>query len=919
MAHSTPLANLPPALENPHAKTSEQVLAELQVSGTGLSSEEAARRQAVFGPNTFGEVKPRTLWHWIISQFKDRLVIMLLVASLLSLYLGGYRDATVLLGIVFGNILAGIYQEWKADKILQSLRSLVVHHCVALRDGRQAEIAARDLVPGDIVVVREGDIVPADLRLLETSRLAASEFVLTGESVPSEKQADTLVAASAAMAERHNLLFQGTAVVRGIATGVVTASGGRTVVGALAAQTQELQPPESVLQQAINRMADQLSIFAVSVGVGAFLFIWALGDPVANAIIFAIGLAAALVPSGLATEVTIGMALGVRRMASKKAVVKQLQAVEAIGAASVIATDKTGTLTENKMLVTRLHLLGEDWFITGNGYAPKGEVLTNQLEPITAQKLPDLKLPIAVGYLASEGTIHPPDATHNDWYAIGDPTDSAFATLAMKAGWALEELQAQYPILQAFPFDPDRKRMSIVRTYKGQQFSFVKGSIEALLERSKYIADKEGLRPLEQDDKERLTELADLYSAEAMRIIAVAERVLPQGVPIDEQLAESELTLLGFAAMQDPPRQGVDDAVREALEAGIRLVMITGDNGVTARAIAQQVGMQGKGGGIPTAIHAHDLVQLPDEAFDRHLRESVLLVYRTAPDDKLKIVERLQSLGDVVAATGDGVNDTLSLKKADVGVAMGESGTRLAQDVAEIVLLNDNFRTIVEAVREGRLISRNIRNTIAAVLSSNMAELICMIYSLILMGLGGDPITLAIHILLVDFIAEMIPLLAMMFDKPPDDLMRRPPVVRSVASRGLIGPQSIATGFLRGLWAIGMFYLIRYINEGDPAAYDKAVTSVFAIIVLTQYVNLIVIRGLRYTISYMNVYLYGSVFFSIGLFVTMLYVPAVSAWLHTAPLSYTDWAILVGSLVVFYFPLAGVAWLIKRRDTANFN
>lgn len=920
MRQKLPSETLPPHLRphtTAHAESAAAVLARFQSTASGLSPAEAQSRLALVGENTFPEGKQRTLLHWVAAQFNDRLVWLLLTAATLSLLLGGYRDASVLFAIVLGNIIAGVYQEWKADRILQSLRTLEVPRCNVLRAGVQAEVDARHLVPGDSVIVREGELVPADLRLVRTSSAAAAEFILTGESDTTEKDAAVVLPADAPLAEHSNRLYQGTVLTRGVAQGVVVATGRHTVVGRLAAQTQTLTPPESVLQQAINRMAGQLSVFALVLGAGAFLAIWALGEPIVNAIIFAVGLAAALVPSGLAAEVTMGMALGTRRMAKQKTVVKQLQAVEAIGAASVIATDKTGTLTENKMCVTRLRLLGEDWLVEAHGYAPTGQLLTTDLEPVGEDVRAALQTPATLGFLASEGTVHPPDEDHSDWYAIGDPTDAAFATLAGKVAPSLEALQKTHPVVHTHAFDPGRKCMSVVRQGPTGVVSYVKGSLEALLQRATHIEDANGPRPITQVDARQLTDLAEVYASEALRIIAVGYRSLPESAAADINVAESNLTLAGFAAMHDPPRKGVDAAIREALSAGIRIVMITGDNGVTARAVAQQVGMVLPDGNLPAAFRAHDLLELPPSQCTTCLQQPVVLAYRATPDDKLAIVQKLQALGEVVAVTGDGVNDTLSLKQADIGVAMGESGTHLAQSAAAFVLLDDNFRTLVAAVREGRLISRNIRNTITAVLSSNTAELFCMLFSLLALSLGGNAITLAVHILMVDFIAEMIPLLAVMYDRAPSDLMRHPPLRRATHGRGLISRQSVATGFFRGLWALGTYYALLHLHAGEAAAHGLAVTGVFAAIAFTQFANLVVIRGWRYSLENPNSYLVGSLVLAVAFFAVLMYVPLLSDWLQVYPFQPVDWLVVIGGLVPFSLLLEGVVRLEKRQPTAG--
>ncbi len=694
---------------------------------TGLASDEAQRRLASHGPNVITARPGRTMLQVLIEQFANLLVVLLFIAAVISFILGSVNDGIVLMVIVVVNAVVGFLQDWKSENIVARLGSMVSENAIAVRNGHRIEVPASSLVPGDIIFLQEGDGVPADCRLIEAESLMANEFALSGESVPAQKDPGFETQADIPLPDRLNYVFFGTSLARGEATAVVCETGDHTELGKIASTSESMNREVSPLQKELNRLGVYITRFSLSLAVLLFLIqIWR-DEPLKTALVFAVSVAAAMVPEGLPAQISMGLSLGVARLARKKAVVKRLSSVEALGAATVIATDKTGTVTKNQMTITSAFFEGENYKITGTGYNPGGEIFEESGRVMNPNTLGDQKILFLAGFLSSTGSVNAPDEFHNDYYALGDPTEAAFATLLMKAGFKPEEVLAAYPRIRLFPFDSERKRISIIREHRGKRISFVKGSIESLLPLCAGQCVDGSVKPMAERDREELLAVSRAYSAQALRVIAIAYRDLSADEELTQQTAESNLVFSGFVTMIDPPREEVKAAVAAAHTAGIRTMMITGDHEATARTIAIAIGMQD---GLPQpiqVINRDKLVAMDDAALSEVLASRSVVFSRVSPDEKLRIVGTLQKRGDVVSVTGDGVNDTLSLKRADIGVAMGHNGSKVAQEAASLVLLDNSFATIVAAIREGRTIFRNLQTNVIATLSSNFTELLCVL------------------------------------------------------------------------------------------------------------------------------------------------------------------------------------------------
>ncbi len=900
-----------------------ELLKQLQSDvSVGLSQQKAADNLKKFGQNKMMAKTSRKWWKIMFAQFNNLLVILLVIASVLSFQLGSNRDGIVLAIIVVANALIGFYQDWKSENILQSLKNLVAEKCNVLRNGKVQQIPVEDVVPGDVVVIHEGDGVSADMRLLESHSLFVNEFILTGESESSEKKHEAVVKDDAAMAEQSNMIFMGTTVAKGEAKGLVVATGMQTEIGKIAGKSQEIKQDISPLQKEINLVAKKITIITLILGVALFIFSRIQGEAISVALVFAISIAAAMVPEGLPAQISIALALGVRRLAKKKAVVKQLSSVEALGSATVIASDKTGTITKNEMSINNCVFNGEPFTVTGTGYNPKGQVFNEAMQPLEQAPLHEHKFFFTAGYLSSISSVNPPDEFHPTWYGIGDPTESAFCTLAMKAGFEPVALEKEFPRLLLFPFDSERKRVSIIRGNAGKQIAFVKGSIESILEVSEQQIVHGEIKPLTADQKKFLLQNAETFAADSLRVIAIAYKELNQAnsdkYTIEE--TESNLVFAGFATMFDPPRDEVPQAIQDAFNAHIRIIIITGDNEMTARAIAKNIGLANADNSLPEVITQQRLGTMNDADIKQALLQRTLVFSRVSPDDKLKIVSLLKEMGEVVAVTGDGVNDTLSLKKADIGVAMGQNGSKVAQEAAEMVLLNDNFSTIVNAIKEGRTIFNNIRKNVIATLASNTAELICVLYGFVGVYFHQPVVILAIHILLIDLIGEMLPLLMLTFDTAGEDLMKAHPRKKGELLNSSLLMQVLGSGVARGVLAIAVFHFIFHLHNGEENRHPIAVTGTFITIILTQFINIFCIRTKKsmfdkFLFSNTNL-LWGMAVSLVAMFV-IIYTPFFNLYLHTGALTIRDWIFPLAASFIYMACFELWKWVKNKRNEGH--
>lgn len=879
---------------------------------------ELARKKV--GKNLLKSVSTLNIFQILLGQFSSPLIVLLLAASLASFYLKQPKDGLILLIIVVMNALIGFYQEWKSENILASIRKLVVDKCTVIRNAKTIEIFSEDLVPGDIVLLSEGSGVPSDIRLIETNGFSTNEFILTGESLPTSKNHLFVAEKDLPLSEMKNVVFMGTTVARGEARDIVYATGMNTEIGKISSSSEKIKPGDAPIQKEVKDVAKKLTIATLIIGIFLFGTRLLLNDSAAIALVFSIGVAAAMVPEGLPAQISMALALAVGRLAKRKAIVKKIASAQTLGSATVIASDKTGTITKNEMTITGCHFNGMSFSVSGLGYVPKGEILNEQGQVLAGQGLGDLKVFFVSGFLSSTGKINPPDAYHPSWYCIGDPTEASFATLAIKAGFDLEQISNEYPPMQSFGFDSFRKRASIIRQHKGKIISFVKGSLETVLEASSHIIVKGEIQELNGQRKQEILSTASALAENALRIIAIAYKDLNRQQAYSMEDAEQNLVYAGFATMLDPPHEEVKDAIESVFKAHLKVLMITGDNEVTAKAIAKNIGLMNEDNQYPEVINGSTLQQMTDEDVDAKLSKRALIFSRVSPDDKLRVVDLLKKRGEIVAVTGDGVNDTLSLKKADIGVAMGISGSKVAQEAASIILLDDNFSTIVVAVKEGRTIFRNLEKTIKTNLSSNIAELTCVLagFAGALTGIA-TPI-FAVQILLIDMIGEMFPLIMLTYDPPEKKMMELPP--RNPKEKILTRENMLSilfSGSLMGIMAYLAFLATYFHNHHLSNHYEKAVTVTFVSIIFGQYANLLSRRTYGPALGkyfFSNRQLLFSFALSLSLVMLTIYVPLFNTYFHTSPLLLIDWVypVTAGGIGLLVYELRKKRHLQKQHE-----
>ncbi len=859
----------------------------------GLNENVIQSAKQKFGKNVLKAANTRNIYQILLGQFTSPLIVILIVASLASFYLQQPRDGLILLIIVLMNGLIGFYQEWKSENILASIKKLVVDKCTVTREGKAIEIFSEDLVPGDIVLLSEGVGIPADIRLTESSGFSANEFILTGESLPSSKDHLFIAEKNISISEVKNCVFMGTTVARGEAKGIVYATGMQTEIGKISSGSQKIKSTDAPIQTEIKDVAKKLTYATLVIGVLLFGTRLLLNDTMAVALVFSISVAAAMVPEGLPAQISMALALAVGRLAKRKAIVKKIASAQTLGSATVIASDKTGTITKNEMTITGCHFNGMAFSVSGLGYMPKGEILDEQGQVLKKESLGDMKAFFLSGFLSSTGKINPPDKYHPGWYCIGDPTEASFAALAMKAGYSLEEVNNDYPPVKSFGFDSFRKRAAIIRTHKGKVISFVKGSLESVLATSMKIISNGNVKELAETQKKEILAMSAAFAENALRIIAIAYKDLDSKYDYTIEDAEQDLTFAGFVTMFDPPHEEVKEAIASVFKAHMKVFMITGDNEVTAKAIAKNIGLMNENNEFPDVINGASLQNMNNEEVCSSFCKRAVIFSRVSPDDKFRIVDLLKQQGEIVAVTGDGVNDTLSLKRADIGVAMGLSGSKVAQEAANIILLDDNFSTIVVAVKEGRTIFRNLEKTIKTNLSSNIAELTCVLAGFAGAFAGIATPIFAVQILLIDMIGEMFPLIMLTYDPPEKRMMEMPPrnpkdkILTKETMMGIL-----FNGVVMGITSYGAFLAEYFHNHHLANHYEKAMTVTFVSIVFCQYANLLSRRTYaaalgKYLFSNRSLLLAFALSFSLMLLI--IYVPVFNLYFHTSSLMPVDW------------------------------
>jgi len=878
-----------------HELEAKAILAHLGSSpASGLSQHEASRRLREYGPNELPEGSPRSLIAMFFEQFKNTLVLILLVAALVAALLGEAGDAVVILIVIVLNAALGVLQEDKAEKSLAALRRLAQALASVLRDGQVRTIPAAALVPGDIVLLSAGSIVPADLRLLEAVNLRVDESALTGESVPGEKHTRPIREERVGLGDRLNMAFKGTLVASGRAKGVVVGTGLETQLGRVATLLARQETEETPLQRRLAGLGRSLGLAAIGLVALVFLAGLARGEKALTMFMTSVSLAVAVVPEGLPTVVTIVLALGVQRMSQRKAIVRRLPAVETLGSATVICTDKTGTLTQNQMTVVRAYANGAEYEVTGIGYATTGGFIrSGSLDrgPVAPHELRPLLAGMA---LANDADLELKGDSHQP---VGDPTEVALVVLSAKGSMPKNLLEEAFPRVDELPFDSARKRMTTVHRWPadgrhgmlvpgaGPGFlAFTKGGLDILLPLCRHYLDNDRVLPLDGEARAMLCALNARLAAGALRVLALAYRRYPEQ-PAREDL-ERELILVGLVGMIDPPRAEAGEAVRECRAAGIRTIMITGDHEATAAAIAEQLGIRTPGDRV---LSGEDLEGLDDEQLAAAVMTTTVFA-RVAPEHKLRIVSALKARGHVVAMTGDGVNDAPALKRADIGAAMGLAGTDVAKEAADMVIANDNFATVVAAVREGRTIYANVLKAIQYLLSCNIGELVAIIAAIIA-GLGR-PLS-ALQILWTNLVTDSLPALALGMEPPEPGVMTRPPrgAHEGVFARGL-GRLILAEGaIIGGLTLVGFAVTLR--ASGRLAAGTVA----FAVLNLSQLAQALNARSTGHSVF--GVGLLANKAMLIGLLASVLLLlavfllPPLGHVFDTTRLSTAQWLLVV--------------------------
>ncbi|MBC7250439.1 MAG: cation-translocating P-type ATPase [Anaerolineae bacterium] len=904
------------------------VLERLETRLDGLTDAEATERLQRFGPNQLEERALRSPWAVLAAQFTEVMVIVLLVAAAISFFIGETTDALMVLIIVVLNAVLGFTQEYRAERAMAALKRLAVPEVKVRRQGQTRQLPATQLVPGDVILLEAGARVPADVRLLESANLRIEESALTGESVPVEKITHALTGENIPLGDRRNMAFMGTTVTYGRGTAVVVETGMRTELGHIADMLQTIGEEKTPLQRRMAELGKWLAVGALIIcGVVFAVGVWRGGE-LAEMFLTAVSLAVAAVPEGLPAVVTIALALGAQRMVRRNALIRKLPAVETLGSVTTICSDKTGTLTENRMTVTVLDVAGRTLNLIEQ-LRKAGPVLSPDDPPLD---VPDVTLSLLLsgGSLCNDATLEPDEEKPGSYRAIGDPTEGALVVAAARMGLWKAELETALPRVAEVPFTSERKRMTTVHKVASHQLqvagsaqsslelaswnlrhyvAFTKGAVDGMLEISDRVWVDGEVRPLDDHWRERIQVANDKLAADGMRVLGVAFRPLDElPATVDEDTLERGLIFVGLLGMIDPPRPEVRDAVAKCRTAGIRPVMITGDHPLTALHIARQLGIIAADDVRARAITGQELARMSVDDLEAVV-EDVAVYARVSPEHKVKIVEALKRKGHFVAMTGDGVNDAPALKRADIGVAMGITGTDVSKEAADMVLLDDNFATIVAAIEEGRTIYDNIRKFVRYTMSSNVGEIVVMLLAPLL----GLPIPLTpLQILWVNLVTDGLPGLALGVEPAEPDTMRRPPHPpgESVLARGM-WQYMLWVGTLLGLVSLSVQFW------GYGTGSNSWQTMVFTTLCLSQMGNALTIRSDKHSFFSIGIFsnpaLIGAVLLTLVLQLAVIYLPFLQGIFKTVSLTPQELAVCLGTSTLVFWAVEAVKWIRQRR------
>ena len=913
----------------------------MQSDMRGLSNQQVQERLEKYGRNELAKPKSESMMKKFVANFTSLMALLLWAGGLLALLSGAMELGIAIFCVNLINGCFSFFQEFKAEKATNALQQMLPSKSRVVREGKELQIPSEEIVPGDILVLEEGDKISADARVLRSNDFQADQSTLTGESNPIRKTGDALKEECRYL-DAENMIFSGTSAAAGTCRALVVSTGMESEFGKIANLTQTTEKSLSPLQKELNILTKQIALISTSIGIVFFLIAtFLVQDPVMESFLFALGMIVAFIPEGLLPAVTLSLALAVQKMAKENALVKKLSAVETLGCTNVICSDKTGTLTQNEMTVNHLWTLRAKLDVTGEGYAPLGAIFDGETQ-VGVQNSRDLDLLLSGAALCSNARLIAPEAGSERYTVLGDPTEACLGVVAQKGGIDLERLNDSYPRIMELPFDSRRKRMTTIHQlreplFESNRLAFIKGSPKEVMELCEQCLDGTTWRKMEEADREAIMQANDAYAREGLRVLAVAcrplkrnDKSLPETIrEYTPDTIECQLTFLGLVAMQDPPRREVKDAVALCRSAGIKIVMITGDYGLTAESIARKIGI------IEAAdariISGTDLAKMDDGTLKEALQGEVVFA-RMAPEQKYRIVCALQEMGNIVAVTGDGVNDSPALKKADIGIAMGITGTDVAKEAADMILSDDNFATIVRAIEEGRSVYNNIRKFLRYIFDSNTSEAAASVAYLLSGGLIPLPLTI-MQILTIDIGTDMVPALGLGAEASEASVMRRPP--RSSKER-LLNKNVMLIGFiwyglLGTIFALGGYFLTNVLHgwpfvplaQEGTTLYAQATTMMLAGVVFSQIGMVmnnrtdeesVLKRGL-----FTNRYINAGIVIEILILLVIMYVPFFHGIFNTAPIGPVEWLYLLCiPFIVFGVEELRKKWLRQRsKERSN--
>ena len=879
----------------------------------GLSSQEAKQRLEKYGPNALAEKKGKSFFAKLIEQLLDPMVIILLVAAAVSSLQGDMVETLIILAIVVLNSGLSLYQEGKAENSLKALQNMSAPHAKVIRDGRIQSVPAHDLVPGDIVSLETGDIVPADIRLLDSLNLSSDESSLTGESVPVDKDSNIELENDVEIGDRTNYLHSSSIITRGRGIGIVANTGHNTEIGKIATNIQSTEEEASPLQLKLAKLSKTLGYLVV--GVSIIVFIVGLLRPdlsVLDSLMTAVSLAVAAIPEGLAAVVTIVLSIGMNRMSKKNAIVKKLLAVETLGTTTFIASDKTGTLTQNEMTVKTIFTNNQHFDVEGVGYSPEGDITSNE-QKVNISENKELEMLITAASLDSDAKLK---HENNKWDIIGDPTEGALITLSEKAGLSNETLNDEFKRVKEYPFDSTRKMMTTFHeNYFDDKFvSFTKGAPDIMIDKSSKVILNGEVVDFTPELKQELLDKNNEYARQALRVLAFSYRTwdkLPEDKDPDN--IESDMIFIGLTGMIDPARPEAKEAIKECKTAGIIPMMITGDYLETALAIGKDLGIADSD---DQAIMGKELNNMTPEQL-REIVKTKRIFARVSPENKVQIVTALKENGEITAMTGDGVNDAPAIKKADIGIAMGITGTDVAKGTAEVILTDDNFATIVNAVEEGRIIYANIKKFVSFLLTCNIGEVLIMLIAMVV----GAPIPLTvIQLLWLNLVTDSFPALALGVEKGEPDIMNNPPrkTDEQIVDKTIID-NIIVQAIAITVSTLGAFYIsLNYLHAGESGEIQlhAAQTVAFITLILAELLRAFSARSEKYTLFELGIFTNKSLVHAfIGSFILTLlvvYLPFVQDIFNSVPLRLIDWAVII-PFAFLPFVVGEIHKLIERK------